>query len=116
MARQTRDSALDTLLDLHKQTFVIEEKYGYWVKFIVQEVPVTKEKPHGIDYSLTLHSPDGERILGFDNAHPIKSADVNDHKHTLKTVKSYKYTDAVTLIADFWQAVEKILYERGVSL
>jgi len=26
--------------------------------------------PHGLDYSLTLHGPDGERLVGFDNARP----------------------------------------------
>jgi hypothetical protein len=34
--------------------------------------PVRPEKPHGPDYSLTLHDGDGERLLGFDNAHPIR--------------------------------------------
>jgi len=26
--------------------------------------PLSPEKPHGIDYSLTLHGPDGERLSG----------------------------------------------------
>jgi len=37
----------------------------------VTRVPSSREKPHGIDYSLTLHGPDGERLVGFDNAHPV---------------------------------------------
>ena len=32
---------------------------------------MSSEKPHGLDYSLALHGPDGERVVGFDNAHPI---------------------------------------------
>jgi hypothetical protein len=34
-------------------------------------VPASAEKPHGLDYSLTLHGPDGEWLVGFDNAHPV---------------------------------------------
>jgi hypothetical protein len=41
------------------------------LRFVVTRVPVSPEKPHGIDYSLTLHGPDGERLVGFDNAHPV---------------------------------------------
>jgi hypothetical protein len=43
-----------------------------------QEVPVSSEKPHGLNYSLMLHD----------------------------------YTDAVTLLADFWTDVDAILQER----
>jgi len=34
----------------------------------VARVGVTPERPHGIKYSLTLHAPDGTRLIGFDNA------------------------------------------------
>src|SRR5580700_11015388 len=55
---------------------------------------VSPERPHGLDYSLTLHGPDGERLVGFDNAHPVKGQSgrggrtkaAYDHKHRLKTV------------------------------
>lgn len=107
-----RDHSLDTLLDLHRQLLVVDEKGGHWVKFIVREVPVTKEKPHGLDYSLTLHGASGERLVGFDNAHKVRG--VQDHVHRLKTVKPYEYKDAATLLADFWKLVDKILKERGV--
>ncbi len=49
-----RDSSLDTLLDLNGQVLVIDEA-GYWVKFAVHKVPASTSKPHGLDYSLTLH-------------------------------------------------------------
>ena len=62
-----RDSCLDTLLLLDGEVFVTEGKFR--VKFLVKEVPATPEKPHGLDYSLTLHDGGGERLLGFDNAH-----------------------------------------------
>ena len=34
----------------------------------VQRIPVTPEKPHSLNYSLTLHNEKGERLVGFDNA------------------------------------------------
>ena len=59
-----RDPSLDTLLDLDGQMLVIDEA-GYWVKFIVHQVPATDDKPHGLDYTLTLHGPDGQRLVGL---------------------------------------------------
>jgi len=84
---------------------------GHWVRFVVTRVPVSPEKPHGIDYSLTLHRPDGERLVGFDNAHPVAP---QDHRHRLRTIKAYEYRDAATLLADFWETVDAVLHERGV--
>jgi len=115
MPKVSRDNSIDTLLDLHGQILVVDEKGQYWVKFIVREVPVTPEKPHGLDYSLTLHDINGERLVGFDNAHAVKGGQgVKDHHHRLKTIKPYRYQDAASLLADFWTEVEKILKERGI--
>ncbi len=82
------------------------------VRFVVTRVPVSPEKPHGIDYSLTLHGPDGERLVGFDNAHPVarqKRGQAQDHRHRLR-----EYQDTATLLADFWETVDAVLRERGV--
>jgi hypothetical protein len=54
------DPSLDTLLLLDGETFVVEG--NFWVKFEVKRVPALPEKPHGLDYSLTLHGGDGERL------------------------------------------------------
>ena len=83
-----RDSSLDALLDLHGQVLVIDEA-GYWVRFIVHQVPATPQKPHGLDYTLTLHAPDGVRLVGIDNAHQVEGSrrEAHDHKHRLKTVR-----------------------------
>jgi hypothetical protein len=62
---------IDTLLDL--DGLVIEQAGKYWVKFVVKRYEITEEIPHGIRYSLTLHNFRGERIMGFDNAHAIKT-------------------------------------------
>lgn len=67
-----RDPSLGTLLLLDGESFVVES--GCWVKFEVKQVPTSMEKPHGLEYSLTLHDSENERLLGFDNAHPIRQA------------------------------------------
>ena len=99
-----RDSSIDALLDLNGQVLVIDEA-GYWVKFVVHQVPATVDKPHGLDYTLTLHGPDGARLVGFDNAHRVAGqvkGDTKDHKHRLHTVRPYAYTSAGALVAAFW--------------
>ena len=111
-----RDPSLDTMLDLDGQTLVIDEA-GYWVKFVVRQVPATPDKPHGLDYTLTMHGPDGARLVGFDNAHGVaghRKGAAKDHKHRLRTVRSYEYTDAAALVAAFWSEVESVMRERGV--
>lgn len=70
-----------------------------------------------LDYALTLHGPDGERLAGFDNAHPAHKRErggPQDHRHRLRTVRPYDYQDAATLLADFWTMVDAVLRERGV--
>jgi hypothetical protein len=60
---------------------------GHWVRCVATLVPVSPEKPHGIDYSLTLHGPEGGRLVGFDNAHPAarqKRGAPLDHRHRLR--------------------------------
>lgn len=111
------DSALDSLLDLDGLTLVVDLKGGHWVRFVVTRVSPTLEKPHGLDYSLTLHGKSGERLMGFDNAHPAgkqKRGDPQDHRHRIRTVKPYAYRDAATLLSDFWKEVDAVLKERGV--
>ena len=70
--RLKRDPCLDALLDLDGQVLVVDEKGEHWVEFKVRQVPVTKERPHGLDYSLTLHGKNNERLVGFDNAHSVR--------------------------------------------
>ena len=113
----SRDSTLDVLLDLDGQVLVVDPAGGHWVRFVVKRVPVSAEKPHGLDYSLTLHRPDGERLVGFDNAHPVgrqRRGDPQDHRHRLRTIRAYDYRDAATLLGDFWKTVDAVLRDRGV--
>jgi hypothetical protein len=111
------DPALDTLLELDGLTLVVDPEGGHWVRFVVNQVPVTPEKPHGLDYSLTLHGRDGQRLVGFDNAHPVgrqKRGQPQDHRHRIRAVRPYEYSDAAALLADFWAEVDAVLKERGV--
>lgn len=117
-----RDPSLDALLGLDGQVYVIDPDGDHWVRFVVREVPVTPAKPHGLDYSLTLHGPDGDRLVGFDNAHPVRTgsgpggrtARAHDHKHRLRTVRPYDYRDAAKLLEDFWGEVDALLRDKGV--
>lgn len=116
-----RDRSLDTLLHLDGVSYVVDGPF--WVKFEAKQVPVTPEKPHGLDYSITLHDGDGQRIFGFDNAHAIsegsgpgaKTRIEYDHSHKGERVRFYDYKDAVTLLTDFWTEADKILKERSIK-
>jgi hypothetical protein len=117
----SRDPSLDTLLLLDGDMFVVDADGKCWVKFVVKRVPVASERPHGLAYSLTLHDEGGERLLGFDNAHPVRESAgpgaatriEYDHRHSGERVRVYLYTDAATLLADFWAEVEAILHRRS---
>ena len=79
------------------------------------------ERPHGLSYSLTLHAPDGSRLVGFDNAHQVRERrgpsgrrrTEHDHRHWLRAVRPYEYEDAATLLEDFWKEVDRVLRKRG---
>ena len=85
------------------------------------QTEVTQERPHGLSYSLTLHAPDGLRLVGFDNAHAVterrgpgtRRRRESDHRHRLRSIGPYDYKDAATLLEDFWMEVDEVLRERG---
>ena len=70
---------------------------------------------------LPLHAPDGARLVGFDNAHPVRGRrgsgtrkrEGRDHRHRLRTIQPYDYKDAATLLEDFWNEVDRVLKDRG---
>jgi Family of unknown function (DUF6516) len=122
MREPDRDPGIEVLLDLDGQVLVVDAKGRYWVRFSVKRVSSSPERPQGLKYSLTLHGPDGSRLVGFDNAHPVreshgpggKARGPLDHKHRMATVRSYRFKDAATLLEDFWAEVDKLLREKGV--
>lgn len=98
---------------------------GYWIKFEIQRAKATKERPHGLSYSFTLHAPDGSRLVGFDNAHAVpamgsrfkRQPPASDHWHRTEndSGRPYEFKDAETLIEDFFNEVERVLNERGIG-
>ena len=117
----SRTITLENLLDLDGDIYVIDEAAGYWVKFAVRRATPSPERPHGIEYSLTMHDSSNRRLVGFDNAHPVRGTKRSeqgvgrayDHRHRLGRVKSYPYENAAKLVADFWEAVDEVLNLKG---
>jgi len=116
----SRDAAIDTLLDLHGS--ILDQGNGYWIKLEAWRVEVSEQIPHGIRYSLTLHEPYGNRILGYDNAHAVKPPKkfkyagrvlAFDHKHRHASDKGvpYGFKDAQQLLEDFFADVDRVLLE-----
>lgn len=114
---------LEYLLAFDGRVHVFED--GCWVKFEIKRVDKTKERPHGLYYSFTLHAPDGTRLLAFDNAHGVpaqgakfkKRPVAQDHWHRTETDpgRPYKFRDAETLLTDFESEVERTIAARGGS-
>ena len=111
------------LLDFDGTQFLFEE--GYWVKLEVKRTESTLQRPHGLSYSFTLHDPDGQRLLGFDNAHGVPSLGgrykaqpvAHDHWHRNEKDEGrpYQFRSAFDLVQDFLNEVERVLRARGVS-
>jgi hypothetical protein len=104
----------DHLLSLDGATFVIDERLGYWVKFAVRKTEASSAAPHGVSYSLSLHHRSGTRILGFDNAHQVRKGMPFDHWHrdTEDAGRGYEFISPESLLADFWQQVDRVLKEH----
>ena len=106
---------LDTLLMLDREVFTLES--GYWVKFEARKVDSSREIPHGIRYSLTLHDTINRRVIGYDNAHSFKPRkgkygarkETWDHVHRKMDVFPYEFSSALQLIEDFWDSVERYM-------
>jgi hypothetical protein len=106
-------AGLQYLLDLHRETY--EVGGGWWVTIRATLVEPSEERPHGLQYSLTLHNPKGERILGYDNAHAVERRERRfDHRHHRKRAGLYEFRSPADLLEDFWRDVEAILKEEGV--
>jgi hypothetical protein len=99
---------------------------GYRINFEIRRVEASKERPHGLSYSFTLHAPDGARLVGFDNAHRVpaigsrfkRSPEARDHWHRAQDDpgRPYVFKDAATLIDDFFDEAERVLRQRGIGM
>src|SRR6266571_6890906 len=96
----------------------------YYTKFEIKRTQVTRERPHGLSYSFTLHGPDGTRLAGFDNAHAVAPAGSRfkkrpaaaDHWHRTENDpgRPYEFVSAEKLIDDFFDEIERVLTARGI--
>jgi hypothetical protein len=124
MPRRDPEYTLEFLLAFDGHVHHLEG--GYRLKFEIRRVASTPARPHGLSYSFTLHAPDGTRLIGFDNAHAVPAAgsrfkvspEASDHWHRTEhdSGRPYKFTDAATLIDDFFDEAERVLRERGVEM
>ena len=95
---------MDSLLDL--DGYIIDQGNGYWVKI-----------------EAAVQEPYGSRIIGYDNAHAVKSPKSGmyagwlaacDHKqrHARDKVVPYNFVDAYQLLKDFFADVDRALEAR----
>jgi hypothetical protein len=78
-------------------------KNGDTVEMKIWQVPYSKDKPHGLKYSL-VYIRKGERLVGYDNAE--KKA---DHKHFREMEIPYKFKDMDRLILDFYSDIQGLI-------
>ena len=122
-SRESEETGLDYLLGLDGN-IEFQNDEGYWVKMDVSRVTVSTERPRGIKYSLTLHAPSDERLMGFDNAHGgIKPAGSRflhvgkqypydqRHRSAENSGTTYELNTAYQLISDFYAEVDRVLKE-----
>lgn len=98
---------------------------GHFVKFEIRLVEKSDQVPHGIAYSFTFHDPEGVRILGFDNAHPVSHSGGRyvkpkveaDHWHRTSgdEGRPYTFVSVEQLLEDFFAEVEMTCAELGIS-
>ena len=115
------DYGLEFLLAFDGRIHRLED--GHWIKFEIKRVKASARRPHGLSYSFTLHGPDGGRLVGFDNAHRVgtrrkSQPRAGDHWHRDPSDpgRPYQFEDAETLLDNFFDAVERVLKERGVGM
>ena len=112
------DTGLDVLLSLDGTEYT--EENGYWYKIEASLIEPTKERPHGMRYSLTLHDNYNQRILGFDNAHAVTAkkrgyhvGTIVSYDHVHRSIKDkgvvYEFKNAQQLLNDFLNEVNSIL-------
>jgi uncharacterized protein DUF6516 len=117
------DDGRDYFLSLDRQWIGYEKEY--WVTFRVRGVDASAERPHGFQYSLSLHDDKDDRVLGYNNAHGVDVATGPSRKsrrpkafdHINRRGRSpvpYEFTTPYKLLEDFLADVDDILEKEGV--
>lgn len=100
MARKPRASLL--------QHDDIYDEEGWRILIRIWKVPVSRTSPDGIDYSLSLLSPEGDRVVGYDNHWPK-----GHHRHVLAEEGPYTYSGIDALVADFKTDITMVRRRRS---
>jgi hypothetical protein len=79
------------------------DEEGWRLVIKIWKVPKSETSPDGIDYSLSLISPEGERVVGYDNHWPK-----GHHHHFSGQERPYSYRGIQRLIADFRADVSRV--------
>src|SRR6202162_6324124 len=122
MNRRPPAAGFAALEDYDGYEFVFENGYCARFEFKRDE---TRDAAHSYKYSLTLHSPSGKRLIGFDNAHAVRRASgrfnrrstASDHWHRDAADKGrpYDFKSPEILLEDFFREVERVLRELSVN-
>lgn len=119
----TPEHTLEWLLDYDGRRHYYAS--GHFLKFEIRLVEQSGQVPHGIAYSFTFHDPEGVRLIGFDNAHPVphtggryvKAKAEADHWH--RTIndegRPYTFVSVEQLLEDYFSEVERICKGQGIS-
>jgi hypothetical protein len=117
-----RDHDLEALPSLHGWNSEIGG--GFWVSVTAIRVAPDEGRPHGISYSLTLHSPgSGSSDTTTPIFHPsaagqrkrsFRKRRAYDHRHRRNRITWYAFDSAPKLMEDFWNDVQSLLKEEGV--
>lgn len=120
MVSKDREREWEYFLGLHRTRIAYDG--GYWATFRVIRVEPDEGRPHGWQYSLTLHDENDDRVLGYDNAHPIQTGTGPAKKSRQPTAydhidrrgapsKPYAFVSPYKLLEDFLADVDKIVKE-----
>jgi len=111
------DHGLDTLLSMDGVKRIYPNKYWWMIK--AYQIERSKERPHGIRYTFTLHDNHNRRIFGMDNKHvpPNRCKGYHgrivefDHTHEDAEDEgtAYAFINAETLMTDFLYRVKEIM-------
>ena len=72
MSDSPSDDEREYFLNLNRQWIRYEK--DYWATFRVRAVEASPQRPHGFEYSLSLHDEKDDRVLGYNNAHGVDVA------------------------------------------
>lgn len=78
---------------------------GDIIEVTIWKVPVSKDKPFSVKYSLVFIR-DGKRVIGYDN-----SEGKGDHKHIGDKELPYKFTTVRKLFDDFYRDLMEVQNE-----